>query len=42
MFREGNIFNTIKEKVQGIVNECNLPTEEKLGYESTVGVYGGK
>lgn len=42
MFKEGNIFEKIKERVQEKVNESNLPTAEKLGYESTVGTYGGK
>ena len=28
--------------VQSKVNECRLPTKEILGYESSVGVYGGK
>ncbi len=36
------IIDTIRSKVQEKVMESRLPTKESLGYESTVGVYGGK
>ncbi|PWB38736.1 MAG: hypothetical protein C3F02_02395 [Parcubacteria group bacterium] len=35
-------IDNIRAKVQGIVEETRLPTREALGYDSTVGVYGGK
>ncbi len=39
--REG-LIDRVGSLVQGKVNEANLPTKEKLGYKSTVGIYGGK
>ena len=42
MFKEGSLFNKISDRVNKMVKESFLPTKEKLGYESTVGVYGGK
>src|SRR5579884_2169315 len=39
---EFNPLDKIREITQKTVNETNLPTRDGLGYESTVGVYGGK
>ncbi len=40
--KEGRIINKLRSKIQEKMKESHLPTEEKLGYKSTVGVYGGK
>ncbi len=39
---EKGLLGSITEKVKTTVNESRLPTQEKLGFESTVGFYGGK
>ena len=36
--KEG-LFGAMRKKVQGVMNESRLPSEE---YESTIGIYGGK
>lgn len=36
------IVNKIRKWINGNVQEGKLPTKEGLGYESTVGIYGGK
>lgn len=35
------ILDKSREIIGGIVNQSKLPTKEKLGFESTVGIYGG-
>ena len=37
-----SLLNKLGSSVQKRVQESHLPTKENLGYESTVGVYGGK
>ncbi|OGY93979.1 MAG: hypothetical protein A2406_03695 [Candidatus Komeilibacteria bacterium RIFOXYC1_FULL_37_11] len=37
-----SLLNKLGSSVQKRVQESHLPTQEILGYESTVGVYGGK
>ncbi|MDD5749464.1 MAG: hypothetical protein PHO91_01595 [Patescibacteria group bacterium] len=36
------ILDSVRSRVQEKMQESHLPTKEALGYESTVGVYGGK
>lgn len=36
------ILRGVREFVQGKVRESRLPTKESLGYESTVGIFGGR
>ena len=39
---ERSLVDRVREKINSYMEEDHLPTKEKLGYESTVGVYGGK
>lgn len=39
---EKGLLDKLRSGVQKKVQESRLPTQEALGYESTVGVYGGK
>jgi len=39
---ESGIINKIRTLINSKVEESKLPTKEGLGYESTMGVYGGK
>ncbi|MDO8638315.1 MAG: hypothetical protein Q7R43_01975 [Candidatus Daviesbacteria bacterium] len=37
-----NPLDHVRDLINSVVNEAKLPTQEALGYESTVGIYGGK